>query len=700
MRSLLAAVCLLLAEAASAQCPGWSVPSSAKLIAGLELIVADVDGDGRRDVLTYRDDIRVAFGGDTGISRGRTIIDDGPYTAVAVADLDRDGRPDIITAAASIQVLHNGGSTLFSGRTLTAITANRLTTADLDGDPFPDLIILGGQGNEIITFLGDGQGFFFAPMPSDFGGSPVELVTGDFNGDRRTDVAVVDPDRPGVVVSYAGDGKGKIQPLGSADFGKPVKKLIAFDADADGRTDLAAITDRVQLVRSTGSGFASLPDLPTPANPAQVVAADFDHDGGTDLAVLSPDLVTIWLNDGRGAFRRAPDVPMTGLRLIAAGDFSGDAVPDLLLQTDFLLTSLPSARNGTFRRSQPLPPSFAFHTVAGDLDADGDTDVVTNDLTIWRNTSGTLVPQPFHSTGDGSSQIGLADLDGDGRPEIIAAGEISGNLSALSIYRTNAPVPIRTFHTEIAGDIIGFAAGDFDGDGRDEVLMYTESGVGSLIVANPEPRIVIQVALPPLTFPALAVDFDGDRRDDVVLLRDGTEVPGGYLDDGFVAVMRSLGGGTFAAPQTIVTNLAPYIAHAGDFDGDRKPDFAIVADDAVRIAYSNGFVFEVRALPERPPYGRLFTAEAVADVDGDGHDDIAGLYESGESAPQDAVVFLGGRGEIRGVSFGEDIRPFQIFEAIALAQVDGVGGLELIEFGDVQSLIHPALCGPGRRRPR
>jgi hypothetical protein len=690
------------AGSASGQCPGWNVPSASKILRGQELIVADVDGDGHRDVLTYdHEGIRVAYGGETGISRGRWLLGERNFTAVAVADVDRDGRPELITAQASLQVWHNGGPGLYTPQTLAPLTANRMVAADLDGDPYPDLVLLGGQGNEIITFLGDGREGFLAPIASGFGGSPIALVTGDFNGDRRTDVAVIDPNRPTVVLTYAGDGQGNIQPLGSADFGGAVKKLIAFDADADGRSDLAAITDRVQLVRSTGGGFAPLPDLPAPANPSQVVAANFDHNGAADLAVLTPDLVTIWLNDGRGAFQRAPDVVMKDARGIAAGDFSADAVPDLLIQTDFYLYALPSARNGTFRRNSPLQATGATRNITGDLDADGDLDIVTNERRIWRNTSGTLVPQSFGTTGDPFNQLGLADLDGDGRPEIILGGELVKGQSALSIYRTNAPVPIRWFHAEMAGEISGFAAGDFDGDGRDEVLMYSADGVGLVIKAAPEPRVVGQVALPPLTFPALAVDFDGDRRDDVVLLRDGTEVaPGQYLDDGLVAVMRSLGGGAFGAPQTIVTNLAPYIAKAGDFDGDRKPDFAIVADDAVRIAYSNGFAFDVRALPERPPYGRLFTVESVADVDGDGHDDLVGLQESGDFDPEIAVAFLAGRGVIRGFSFGEDAAPVELARTAAIVQVDGVGGPELVTFGVQTSTLHPALCAPGRRRPR
>lgn len=701
MKSFAAVLLLAAATRAFAACPAWSVPSSAYLAEpGPELLIADFDGDGRRDVLSYSIGLRIAYGGDTGVSRARDLPDAtfGQFFSAAVADLNRDGRTDLIVARANgqpdhaIELFLNRGLAAFSPEPLSNIFANRLATANLDGDPYPDLVIIGGQGNELITFLGDGKEGFFPPQHSGFTAAPLALAVGDFNGDKFSDVAVVDPNRPTVVVTYAGDGKGGLQLLASRDLTRNVQSLTVVEVDGDGRSDLAAITDRVEVLRSNLQPLMQLADV---ASPQQVVAADFDHDGANDLAVRTNQLVAIWLNNGRGTFRRMPDAVSNGPRIfaIAAADFTADAVPDLLVQTADLLRVLPSAVNGTFRRTSPLAPVNAFGTATGDLDADGDTDVVSGDLTLWRNTSGTLVPQTFGELDDGRESLVLADLDADGRPEIITAGPI-GDQSSLSIYRLGGPTPVRIYHTTIEGSTIGFAAGDFDADGRKEVLMYTASGIASWIAADPTPHIVRQVSLPPNSVPAFALDFDADRRDDLVL----------NLPDS-VTVARSLGAG-FETPRTITAfSLEPFMVRSGDFDGDGKRDLVIAGYSDLRIAYANGgFSFDVRQLQPRYPLGRLFTADAIADIDGDGRDDIAGLQDSYGPLVEPAVFFLGARGEWRRISFAEqDAGPQQsyIYQTVALAEIDGMGGLELIAFGPGKSVIHPGLCAStAHRRPR
>jgi len=72
-----------------------------------------------------------------------------------------------------------------------------IATADLNGDGKPDLAVANRHSNNVTVLLGNGAGGFSAApgSPVEVGGEPFSVVTADFNGDGRPDLAAGNADK-------------------------------------------------------------------------------------------------------------------------------------------------------------------------------------------------------------------------------------------------------------------------------------------------------------------------------------------------------------------------------------------------------------------------------------------------------------------------------------------------------------------------
>jgi len=230
------------------------------------------------------------------------------------------------------------------------------------------------------------------------------------------------------------------------------------------------------------------------SEPAVIALSDFDGDGATDMATTGPYAYTISLyrntgTNGDVSFASPTNFSSGQIGGLATGDFNGDGKPDLVsIDNDFFVlnawknTSTPG--NLSFSNSQ-----FPTGTVGGyalaelkvaDVDGDGKLDVIAANkvpgtVSIFRNTS-TLVNISFASKIDcpaPSSRLRLAvgDLDGDGKPELAVA--TNGN---ITIYKNNSTPGQILFTDGISFSLgtggpedIGIA--DFDNDGKPDIAV-------------------------------------------------------------------------------------------------------------------------------------------------------------------------------------------------------------------------------------
>ncbi|MBL9215682.1 MAG: VCBS repeat-containing protein [Opitutaceae bacterium] len=362
-----------------------------------------------------------------------------------------------------------------------------VAAADLDGDGDLDLTASDARGrNSLHWFENDGTGRFtrhllhYQPPP----GFLLERHRiADLNADGRPDVVIVE--------NSSGDLRWLENPGPAAVRGEwPVRFITragdvmgAYDVevgdlDGDGRPDVAASSWRKGNMFSWHRNPG--PSDPPPAKWVQaniaenlletrtVRLADVDGDGDLDvLGTAARAGLVLWLeNPGRPT-----DLPWTQHYIDKAArachgeavDFDGDGDPDLVLASGFGADLVPSERNpivpevvwyenlgrgGEWRKhvvQQPFPQ--AFEAIAVDLDGDGDRDIAA---TAWHETPGAALAW-FERTASGwtphvirqdwlrACQVIAADLNGDGRPDLVACAE--GATRELRWWRNDGPAP-------------------------------------------------------------------------------------------------------------------------------------------------------------------------------------------------------------------------------------------------------------------
>ncbi len=257
----------------------------------------------------------------------------------------------IANEAAVILVGHGDGTFAPSSASFAnafAMPINALDAADFNADGNLDLAIVNGVGYESLVALGYGNGAFnTAGFLPDSQGFSVGAVAGDFNGDGKLDVIV---ENSGVFAKGGAQGSGVTVWLGNGDgtftlatgspisVGSNLSAVVTADFNGDGKLDLA-VTDSggnaVIILLGNGDGtFRPGATIPVGNNPDAIVAGDFNNDGKLDLAVANyaDGTITLLLGNGDGTFTQATGSPYVvgkGPYQIAAADFNGDGKLDL-----------------------------------------------------------------------------------------------------------------------------------------------------------------------------------------------------------------------------------------------------------------------------------------------------------------------------------------------------------------------------------
>ena len=374
--SFLAALGLLLgaAIAAPAQTPA-SFGAATTYPTGpnsnpIGMVVADVNGDGRPDIVTGNTNsdtagvlLGQAAGGFGAVSTYPTGYNSKPY-GVAVADVNGDGRPDIVTAnfdtqAAGVLLGQAGGGFAPVSQYAAGGSPFGVAVADVNGDGRPDLITANYNGLSAGVLLGQAGGGFAAVATYPAGANPYALAVADVNGDGRPDIVMTYAftDMAGVLLGQAGGGFGAVSTYSTGPNSYPTGVAVA-DVNDDGRPDIATTnlgsnTVGVLLGR-VGGGFAAVATYPIGANsgPRDVAVADVNGDGRADIVTANRgnDTAGVLLGLATGGFGTVRTFPAGGFfpQAVAVADINGDGRPDIVTAHNGVSTAGVLLNTGTF----------------------------------------------------------------------------------------------------------------------------------------------------------------------------------------------------------------------------------------------------------------------------------------------------------------------------------------------------------------
>jgi MBG domain-containing protein/Big-like domain-containing protein/VCBS repeat protein len=269
-----------------------------------------------------------------------------------------------------------GGSATFS--TAALALGSHSITAVYSGDTVSD---------------GNGQFHVASTITAD---SNAAIISGDFNGDGKNDIAVADNSGPGSVTILLGDGTGNFTAASGSPFVVSSPSSVAVgDFNHDGAVDLAVTNssaNTISVLLGNGNGsFASAAHSPfaTGTNPIAIATGDFDGDGKLDLATANLDAksLTIFTGDGTGNFAAASNSPValsaTPVAL-SAGAVAGKRTGLAVANQNGTITVLQSGSTGSFSEAigSPVPVSTSLASmVLGDFDNDGKPDFAALDAT-------------------------------------------------------------------------------------------------------------------------------------------------------------------------------------------------------------------------------------------------------------------------------------------------------------------------------
>jgi uncharacterized protein (TIGR03437 family) len=405
--------------------------------------------------------------------------------------------------------------------------------------------------------------------------------------------------------------------------------IVTADFNGDGKADLATmdiVGFTVSVLMGNGDGtFRALAAYSLPCQPVHMTVGDFVKDGKPDLLIVCIASSSIYVLPGRGdgtfGQARSTMAPVNVLGFLdylrpGIGDFNGDGLLDIAFLSFDVAAAASSpisgslyvmlGRNdGTFGAAQLVPNATGASVSVGDFNKDGKVDLVVSspaNLTLQAvsgkpptagpvaillgNGDGTFRGGATYNLTFGPGPVTVGDVNGDGMPDLVVNG-LGGGLAVLT----------------------------GKGDGT-----FTPS-YGQTVLGNGS-----------VGLPVLAA-FRGTKTPDIAL-------PMAFCCQGSVDFLPANGDGTFTSLAQVSTGITSTSVVAGDFDGDGRPDLAAVSFPLELISLQNlmNYVFHTGGPGPQPPGGVKILLNTIATPLGL---ENAASFSAGALAPESIASVFG-----------------------------------------------------------
>ena len=329
--------------------------------------------------------------------------------------------------------------------------------ADVNGDGKPDIVTANFSASTVSVLFGKGDGSFGAKTDYVVGPGPHGVAVADLNHDGRPDIVTANYSNNTVSV-LLGNGDGTFGPKKDYQVGYGPFALALADVNGDGLLDVVTVNIlgySMTVLLNTGNGtLGPYTNYDVGASPRSIALADVNGDGKPDVVIANSGstTVSVFFNNGSGLFGGRADYAVgTAPSCVTVGDVNGDGKPDIVAASyaaaGSTVSVLFNSGTGTFGARTAYPVGANPQSVVlADTNGDGLPDIVAANYGVYNGSTyvggnsvsvllgaggGTFGAASIYPGGSGTLAATVGDVSGEGRLDIVTANNGSNTMGVL-----------------------------------------------------------------------------------------------------------------------------------------------------------------------------------------------------------------------------------------------------------------------------